>query len=93
MINPIDLEAVRDEILMFRRRFRALMIAACDLKAYPYASRAPYVALDGKFYLYVSDMVLRSQHLLEDRPCQRAVRRGRARCTQSVCAQAAAAYL
>lgn len=65
MVNPEALEAVRQEALEFMAKFRAVMIATCDRQAYPSASHAPYVAVDGDFYIYVSELVVRTQHLLE----------------------------
>lgn len=60
-----DLEQVYAELQAFRAGFSTLLLATLNAEGEPDASYAAYVALDGDFYVFVSELSIHTKNLLE----------------------------
>lgn len=67
-INP-DLNHRLLDYRKFIAGFKTVLIASTSLTQQPEASYAPYVELDGNYYIFISELALHTQNLLENRNC------------------------
>jgi len=63
--QPIDLEVVHDEFKRFHKDHMTLVMATVDEQGVPNASYAPYVEVEGRFYIYVSELAAHTRNLLD----------------------------
>lgn len=64
-MSKLDLQTIHREALAYPSRHRTVTIATADRDGMPNISYAPYLALTGEFYIYVSDTVLRTRNLMD----------------------------
>ena len=58
-----NLDSVREECQRFPDQFSTLMIATADANARPNASYAPFIKIDGCFYIYISELAQHTQNI------------------------------
>lgn len=64
MNPPTDLTAVREACSAFPARFQTLQLATVSADGLPEASYAPYVADQGRYWVYLSDLARHTANLL-----------------------------
>lgn len=63
--SSADLDAVYKELQLFRAAFSTLSMATCGPDGEPDASYAPYLEVDGDFYVFVSALSTHTANLIE----------------------------
>jgi putative heme iron utilization protein len=69
MKTPTKLNDVMKECGEFPDLFQSLYLATCNAAAEPEASYAPYVKLDGSYYIYVSELSAHTANLAATKRC------------------------
>ena len=69
MSQSPDLTPVMDEVRQFPKHFQSLNLATCNRECEPEASYAPFVELDGNYYIYVSDLSAHTGNLAQNKRC------------------------
>ena len=64
MNPPTDLTAVREACRAFPARFQTLQLATVSADGLPEASYAPFVADQGRYWVYLSDLARHTANLL-----------------------------
>jgi len=64
-----DLNALLQEYREFIAGFKTVLIASTSANHVPEASYAPYAELDGKYYIFISELALHTQNLLQTNIC------------------------
>lgn len=64
-----DLNAVMAECKSFPQRFESLHLATCNAAGEPEASYAPYVEVDGNYYIYTSELSAHTANLAQSGRC------------------------
>jgi heme iron utilization protein len=62
-------EKLGHECRQFLEQFKTLILSTADENGVPDASTAPYVLLDGHFYILVSELARHTTHLLRNQRC------------------------
>lgn len=64
-----DLTSLLQEYSEFIAGFKTVLIATTNLKNIPEASYAPYLESEGKYYIFISELALHTQNLLQTKIC------------------------
>ena len=56
--------AIFDEFTAFIQRQQTVILATQNSKSLPMASYAPFILIEGKFYIYVSDLAAHTENLM-----------------------------
>ena len=69
MSQSKDLSVLLQEYREFIAGFKSVLIASTSANNTPEASYAPYVELDGKYYIFISELAVHTQNLLQTKTC------------------------
>ena len=69
MSKSHDLDAIRQDCQAFPSRFSTVHLATVGSDGMPEASYAPFVQIDGRYYIYLSELARHTQNLLASADC------------------------
>ena len=62
-IQSDDLDTIRAACSTFPKQFKTLLLATTDADGKPNASYAPYLNVEGRFYIYISELAQHTQNI------------------------------
>ena len=64
-----DLNALLQKYREFIAGFKTVLIASTNANHIPEASYAPYIEFDGKYYIFISELAVHTQNLVQTKIC------------------------
>lgn len=69
MLKNNELDKVLNDYINFLADFKTVILATTNQTNIPEASYAPYIYLEGKYYLFISELAVHTQNLLHTPRC------------------------